>query len=539
MLVPYDSKWRNVWMFPRNIRKIPPWKVMQILSLMLEWNRGVYWSGDIAAQTAFTKGLEAMGLKDAGDQRDPNSGGARTYWAQLESLGLIFRRSDGSVWPTIAGEALLGSGSPLEVMQIQLLRYQYPSLYGNSAQVRINSAIRVKPFVFLLRLILDPDLDGLSNAEFAIPVVYGHNDGCFELCKEKILQWRSLGSDGLEVVDNPERDLSTPRTYGNRNAESAWVDIINIVNTFKNALESNSLIYKDAATSRFLATPESAALVDRELTAGVEFIAYRPGYEESFQRAFGRFDRSKDTRRLSPSYAKPASVNAVDAVVLSQFFKHCGQTVPSGDYGTWISEICGKFGLEPEQVQAAINPFLDRSLSIYEATYLDLSRSGASGGLDFAKSTAVIFRSNLAFGVELTGQRKRAGIGGFSDLLLLPIADNACAIVDTKASARYALDSSDYHKMANNYVRNYRELESAAGRRLEFCAYVAGGFVPGVGDRLHSLSEEIRIPAAAVSARTLLDLAKTNPGSEGQEHIRAVFRSGGVLEPSAFLGAKS
>jgi len=518
-------------MFPRNIREIPPWKMMQILTLMMDLSKGWSWAGNRASQMAFTKALESMNLKTSGHQRDANSGGARTYWAQLEGLGLVFtREADKTVWTTIAGQTLLENRQPLLVLQTQLLRYQYPSPYSAGQNVRIHPSIRIHPFLFLLELIMEPELGGLSNQEFAIPVVYGHNSECLSLCREKILSWRNRGGSGLDQIDSWETDLATPRTEGKRTAEAAWKDLKDVGNTFKNALESNNLIAIDQETGRYQICPEAMPIVHRESQNRDKFLPLAGN--QSYQQAYGRFDRLKDNRRLVVGQDDSA-LEAGASIILSRFFAHCGTSLPSTTQDDWIEEIRKDYGFSRQQIEQTITPYLDRTLSIFETTYLDLSRGGKMAGLDFEKATAQLFSQSLAFDVRHTGQVNRPGVGGYSDLLLLPLVEGQCAIVDTKASGRYGLDSSDYHKMAGNYAKNFREL--APDRSLEFCAYVAGGFTPQIETRLATLKNETGIPASAITASELLELAKRNPGIQGQPVIRQAFRQGGLVDASSLI----
>lgn len=533
MLVPHRSGFRRAWMFPRNIRAIPPWKVMQILTILMDLTKGWSWSGNVETQKAFTKALEGLNLKTTGQQRDANSGGARTYWAQLEGLGLVFTKDDdNSIWPTIAGKTLLEEKQPLLVLQTQLLRYQYPSPYGAGQNVKIHPEIKIHPFQFLLELINDADLDGLLNVEFVIPVVYGHNQDCFEICKEKILAWRASGGSGLDQVDSWEEDLSTPRTEGKRSAESAWEDLKNVGNTFKNALESNNLIALDVGSNRFVLGPEAELLLESERRNRDRFIPLNGN--QNFQQTFGRFDRIKDTRRLIAGI-DDTPLEAGSSIILSHFFAYCGTSVPNGNHTEWAVEMNRVFGFGLDKIEKVVEPYLDRALSIFEATYIDLSHGGKSAGLDFEEATAQLFRTNLAFNVTRTGQRKRSGVGNFSDLLLIPIDPQVCAIVDTKASARYTLDSGDYLAMANNYIPHYDQLELARGKKLEFCAYVAGGFGGQYLSKLSSMRQETGIPISAITARDLLRLAQRNPGQSRQAQLRAAFSKGGqVLESTVF-----
>ena len=69
---------------------------------------------------------------------------------------------------------------------------QYPSVYGLGSQVRIDPGMKVKPFVFLVRLLQDERLGGyLGSEDLAVPVVYGRRMDDFELCVRKILELRA------------------------------------------------------------------------------------------------------------------------------------------------------------------------------------------------------------------------------------------------------------------------------------------------------------------------------------------------------------
>lgn len=82
-LVSHIDGFRRVWMFPRNIRKIHPAKISEILCLLQAESERSSWSGNQDLQNKFCKALELAGIKRPGDQYDSHSGGPRTYLAQL------------------------------------------------------------------------------------------------------------------------------------------------------------------------------------------------------------------------------------------------------------------------------------------------------------------------------------------------------------------------------------------------------------------------------------------------------------------------
>ena len=527
-LVTFHPSYRRTWMFPRNIRRIEPWRIAQYLSLLQEGTSNKSWAGNQELQNWFTKALESKGLKREGVQYDSHSGGARTYIAQLKTLGLVFARDKGGLFFTKAGDDIVsGKKPPLEILQRMLFRHQYPSIYGDIRNVSIDPRIKVKPFLFVLHLF--NHFKYLTQDEMVIPVVYGHNHDCLELCKTKINNIR-YGAPLATQIDDP-KDLYTPRTP-TRSFESALVDVRDIANTLKNYLLAVCLIEKlpDLAQVSFGIAPEFQARVNEALGDRVPFIALG-GSEESFQRQLGCWDRVKDTRALDADRAK---VTGQTSFIRSKFFAYMGANAITEYPVTFLQIMKREFGV-PENVAAeAIEPYWAKGLSYFESTYLDLSKSGGGqGALEFEKVTGALFQDKLEFKVTRTGQRSRPDRGGnYADLFLVALDAKHCALVDAKSSPQYKLSSTDYRMMQANYIPNYRELSDGADLELEFCLYVAGGFTATTDAALAELSRESHTPVSAITASEFLRLCQIKPA---QELVRIGFRKGKVLNLENFV----
>ena len=527
-LVRHLDGFRRIWMFPRNIRRISPWKMSQILSLIMQHARYGEWSGNQSLQNAFCNGLEAAGLKREGEQYDPHSGGPRTYLAQLKCLGLIFQRDD-ELLLTKAGEDLAEGVPPLPIMQSMLLRHQYPSIYGQLQNVKINPDMKVKPFLFVLKLLNNPRVKHLTNEELAVPVIFGHNNDCLNLCVRKISQLRS-GASLLNILENRESDLYLPRgSHGN-----VMSNILDIANTAKNYLQACCLINVETADGENTITfaEEMRDVYESALRIEDDFIPVQS--EESFQRAYGAWDRIKDTRSLVHKTTVRV-VTAEESIILAQFYSLCGTQIISSVPESFIDQMQSSFGIDRNKVLDTIQPHIAQALDFFESTFLELSRSGTSGALGFEKAITNLFNEKLYFKAKHTGQMRRAGeVGGYSDVFAVALDNKHCAIIDAKASPSYSLPASDYHAMLGNYIPNYRELTDGMDLELEFCSYVAGGFRGDIASKLKHLQSKSRIGCSAIRARDLLHLAKKNVHSAKQPHIRAVFRNGGILEQSDF-----
>ncbi|MBO4423919.1 MAG: hypothetical protein J5768_00245, partial [Spirochaetales bacterium] len=301
-ILSFDPDYRRVWMFPRNIRFIAPWKVYGILKVLMQCD------DDKSDEKAMYRLLAETGIKRKENVRDKNDGGMRTYFAQLEMLGLVFETEQkGKYHYTIAGEAIADEDNPLQVLQYQLLRHQYPSAYGMSANVKMDPRMRVKPFLFLLRLLHDKRLDYcLSNKDAIIPVVYGHNDDCYELVVSKIIESRLSKLGPESVIANPEIDMYTRRG----NPEKALDNMKDIANTALNYLEATQLVIKERTQGGNLYTFNEyyEDLYEKMLSESPYFIPISSRKEEqSFQRYYGRYLKEKDTRNESTVVEKKES----------------------------------------------------------------------------------------------------------------------------------------------------------------------------------------------------------------------------------------
>ncbi|MFD2289222.1 AlwI family type II restriction endonuclease [Pedobacter petrophilus] len=522
-----NPKFRRSWMFPRAIRKIYPWKLAQICQILNQMALN-NWSQDI--QNEFSRLLTAGNLKGQNDIRDPKSGGARTYISQLESIGLLYRNKK-ELFFTLAGKSLIDFETPLKVLQHQLLNYQYPSTYSNGRNVRIDPDIRIKPFVFVLKLLKHASIKYLTVDEITFCVVYGHNSGCEDLIIGKVLDFRkgnSSRSDLLNFIDNPLEDLSTPKATQKDNAKKLLVEAINVANTFKNYLISSSLAYEEAGTKNIIISEEFTDVIDDSILNINNFIPYTPGFDEKFTRAYGSWNKKKDTTTNS----ERKKLNKGEAIISSQFFEYIGNVLITESAEDFISKMTKDFGFNRDLVLDVITPLIPKSLTFFESKYLELSKGGVATARDFELATAELFRTRLGIDATHTGSIHKKGVGGYSDIILSNESLGECAIADTKASSYYTLPSTDYAKMISNYIPNYKQLGLASDHTLGFILYVAGGLGGEIQSKLLTLYKESGFPASAINAKTLIEVAQIRDLKK--DHIWEKLKTNKVLKTSDF-----
>lgn len=528
-LIHHNPKYRRIWMWPRNKRRIPSWSIANMLSIVKAQTSSLgIVAGNTDLQHIMTKALETSGLKKSGEQYHPNPGGMRTYLSQLEGLGLIFYRPDKSLWFTLAGEDIVSGKPPLPILQTMVLKYQYPSVYSLGSQVRIHPDIKIKPYLFLLKLLMDSDIGYLTNQEIAIPVIYGHNSKCYGLCKEKILMLRS-GTEFMDLIDTPDEDLYTPRG-------SSLQNIFDIANTFKNVLQSFCFIYaeKEGRTERVYVNEELVPEILKALEYENKFIPVN-GSEEWFQRSFGAWNK-KDLRQLSKT-EYTSRTEFEKNIIAGHFAGYCGTKLVTDVDEEFINAMVESYGFEREFIRETASKLLSRSFSLFEERFIELSKSGNPNmALEFERAVTTIFKDVLYFDAVNTGQKKNHGaVGGYTDVFAIALDGIHCAIIDAKASPKYDLGSADWYKMKENYIGNYKDLAGGRPLTLEFCSYVAGGFKGDIAAKLRQLSEATGIGASAISAYQLIRLAQMNPSPEMQNSIRSAFCRNKILTAEDFI----
>ena len=491
-------------MFPRNIRTTHAWKIAQILSLF----EGAIREGSTKEEIekGFIKNLKIASLQKsrALNTRDKDPGDFRTYRTQLSAFGLIFESQDGIIDFTKAGRDILKGLSPIKVLQSQVFRHQYPSCYSNSSQVKIDKGINLRPFVVILRLLLDSRLNGyITNAESAIPVGVGKTESDHEKLVAAVLELR--GGSAIEDVTQ----LKSLYTIRISQGELKLAELMNIGNTFLNVLIGTRLIEKDTKASKSIKYRINPEYQDQILEAcKTEFTSIKnPELNESFQRAYGAWDGKKDTEKRNWR-VEASSESPKNSLIKAAYFTYQedrGIQLTSNLPKEFVNETKAHYGFTEIEIKNALESFLNFTRDDDEREFLRIAQGGVSTALSFEKKIRAIFENNFSIQAYHTGQRKRkTGVGGFPDVLLLFKSPAGCIILDAKSTAKYDLPAQDYRAMAD-YCRHYTELgEVHAGSPLLAAGFVSTSFSEGVTSRLRDLSSETGIPIFTLQAQTIL-----------------------------------
>ena len=527
-------------MIPRNKRKIDSHKIARILCL-IEKNLAEAWKGNIDNQNKFTKLLEKNKIKKKGDQYDKNSGGARTYLSQLEYLGLVFVKNK-NYYLSIAGETILEGIEPKKIIQHNLLNLQYPSSYSKSKQCNLNPDIKIKPFLLIMNILEDKEIRYLTSHEIILISIFGHNFNCTESCKDKIKQLREYEEsfEGLIEILTPFKKLMISARTSKRTIKELIMNHNDNANTFGNYLQATDLVVEGNKVKNkktIILNEEYLKVYHDYLSVKNKFIKFND--DEQFQRNFGKYHSSKDTRTIEKIKKIKGEIPKKNTIIKKHYFdtKSYEDASLNSFNKKFYDDLYQQYGFKKNEINEIIEPLIQKNFEEIFNQIIKISMSGKKYALQFEKDLATIFENYWGFFSHLTGQKKRykAGGGAYSDIFLVTKDKKTCSLIDAKAIKNYALPNDDRLKMINSYAKNYKELESEFNYKdlkLDFILYVTGSINnrSDIKKNCEYMSKEINnIPISVISSHDFVSLAKKYKGHNYQNEIRKIFCKSGVL----------
>jgi hypothetical protein len=487
-------------MVPRSKRKLYP--VIDILSLFSLQNLGDVWRADLGRQLDFESELERMGIKRPGERRDRRAGGARTYESWLYALGLIFEETaTGSIRNTLAGEALLDGEPPVSILTNQLMKLQYPSSYSMRRGVNINRRFQVRPFRFMLRLLLDDRIGQLTKGEigyFVMTEGENESDQCFEQVVQRILDYRVYG---VAVLQETLGELypSSRNTGHTRTMEEAMTSLADTANTFINFIEYTQLVIRDSKTGPIYIPAHRRADVIAILNDGTSIRPINtdhPFWEENYQRSYGLAPGGRRDNRNFNQQQTVTDQLYRERRVRSEFLHLAGTRPITTITAGLIYEIANITGFSNQQVETALQGFRPDTFSIFEASYLNMAISGTDLAREFEIATKQIF-TLLGF------TSRHIGINALNpDVFVTSPMYSFSGIIDTKAYRIYSLTNDHRNRMINNYIPDW----SNRSGNLSFFMYVADGFGANIDAQIQQVANATNANGCAITARDLLYL---------------------------------
>jgi hypothetical protein len=476
---------------------MPPLETALILRAMVVASElGSTWGGEQEQQNKFSQLLEEYGLKKGGNQKDENSGGPRTYESQMSLLGLIFKDRNGKLNLTQAGEDLVAFNDTAKTFEYQVLKAQFPSAYSMARGVALDQNIKIRPFIFLLKLAVDPELNGLADKDMVVPVVFGKSANSFEVCKKLILKLRT---DGVTSVIPDDESIRTSKTI-NKSYDQRLSDIHDIANTFKNILESSGLVNLRVIDGQTRVFPRRDILNRIPEIDSLPFVDFVNLPKDQATLQYGkRFGAVKDTRRTFMPEKAPELLSK-SGLIYRRFLDEVGLPVSQTEIDEFTLKMSTEFRISREQAMLALEPILINTDQYTGSKLLDLSRGGLKTAEAFEKSVEKIFKLDFGFETEWTGRIRRQKTGGHMDVFVVEVGRNLCGIIDTKSMHTYDLPHQDAVKAIATYIDAASELFGSRNLDLRFVGYISHLIGSGAKIRAHEIFNAKGVPVSLISA---------------------------------------
>ncbi len=501
----------NYWWVTRPKRKLN--SVPEVLTTFADISLNQEWQGQRDTHLNLEEALEDAGLKRVGERRDQTGGGARTYQAWIASLGLIFiQESTKQLKLTLAGEAIMNGDSPVAVLKSQILKYQFPSSFSTSRGVDVSLRFKIRPFRFLLRLLMDPAIGYLTEEEIAKVVITNaenETEDCYRNVVNKILVFRNYGDRSLDA------DFFTkyaPKT-GTVNIAHPYSHLTDTANTFINWIEYTQLAKRDDDDKKLRVITEKTDEVNAILSVCPPFID-RPSQHEYFQRKYGIDPKhQKDTRNLTQSQTITAKIIAEQKVKQAFIAESIKTPIPKIS-PTLIDKVVEQTGLDSQFVEDTLSKlFPHGAIGSFMTEYFEMAFKGRDEATEFEKATVQLFQDVFGFETYHVGP-----IGLTPDVLLLSDEDGFAGIIDNKAYSKYTISNDHHNRMVHNYIEGFNNY-CKSNKPLSFFSYIAGGFGTNIDGQIRRIVNETGVHGSAVAVSRVIQMVE-NQQTKPYSHAR-------------------
>lgn len=504
----------NYWWVTRPKRKLN--SVPEVLSAFAEISLNQEWESQRDTHLSLEETLEKAGLKRIGERRDHTGGGGRTYKAWVSSLGLIFtQKSTKKIKLTLAGEAIINGENPVKILKNQILKYQFPSPFSLSKNVKVSSRFKIRPFRFLLRLLSDSRINYLTEEEIAkIIVVEAENETLkhYEYILGRILEYRNRGDNCLEK----DFYIKYKSSKGEGDPQKPYAHLFDLANTLVNWLEYTQLIKRENGKISIFKEKEEEV---KEILKIIPPFIDKPEEEEIFQRKYGLdLTHKKDTRNLIETKIVTPKMIA-EQKIRNSFITEASKQPISKISVDLIEKISEKTGFETKIVESIlIKLYPHGAVGSFMAEYFEMAFRGREDATEFEKATVKIFKEVFGFKAEHVGPK-----GLTPDVLLISDSEGYQAIIDNKAYAEYNISNDHRNRMIHNYIGKIKNY-SDSNNELVFFSYIAGGFGKNFDSQIKSISDETGIKGSGINVFNMIRMIENhNQKKYNHNSIRNIF----------------
>ena len=506
----------NTWWATRPKRKLN--SVPEVLAAFAEMSLDQQWQGQRDTHLSLEEALEEAGLKRVGERRDQTGGGGRTYLAWISSLGLVFTQESTRLLKlTLAGEAIMNGDSPVSVLKNQVLKYQFPSSFSMSRGVDVSPRFKIRPFRFMLKMLMDERVGYISEEELAkIVITNAENETkeCYESVVEKLIAFRNRGD---RVLEDDFFERYAPKT-GKVNPDHPFSHLMDIANTFINWLEYTQLAKRSEEDRLLRVIPEKIDEIKQIISVTPQFID-RPQQHEYFQRKYGLDPKhQKDTRNLTQTQTITAKIIA-EQKIKQAFVAESLKTPITKITSELVDKIIQQTGLDGRFVEESLLKLYPHgAIGSFMTEYFDMAFKGRDEATEFEKATVKLFREVFGFETHHVGP-----IGLTPDVLLLSDSEGYAGIIDNKAYSKYTISNDHHNRMVHNYIEGFHNYCSS-DKPLSFFSYIAGGFGTNINGQLMKIINETGIHGSAAAVSHIIQMVEKHQDAPySHAKIRELF----------------
>ena len=487
---------RSTWWVTRPKRNLV--SVPLCLKVIADVAAGRQWaSPNKTTELTIEQGLEDAGLKRPGKRRDQGGGGARTYRSWMKSLGLVFMDDEGRLQLTSAGEALVKGKPPLPIMSEQVFKYQLPSAFTHSGASAVDKSFRVRPFIFLLQLLLDERLDGYLSEKDDIALIaicYGTSNKQ-KTVDDVVNRILALRQDGLASLDADYIQRFASTRSQEESFDKLAANLRDIANTCRNWLGFTQLI--DVTDGEWLIADGGRA----DAQAVVDQFQNRPliqdwDNEERFQRRYGLVPgQRKDTRNLDGEVGA-VSAGAIEEMRIDHAYLGLASTnVIARITPAVIAQVASKTGISHARVEQVLTTkYPGGSAAWFMAQYVQLAFQSRERATEFEIATTSIFRDVFGFKAEHIGPIPRR-----PDIVIASEQANYGALLDSKAyKDGYSATIGQQNRM-RDYITDFPDY-ALSPAPLAFFTYVVSGTKATLPTQIQDIARENGVPGSAITA---------------------------------------
>lgn len=500
---------KSHWMFPRAQRAIPNQLIYDTLKGLKEIEGENSSDREVQhrVRDLWTKELvmsnpEDSETKEVISHRDikTNSGATRTIFSEYIALGLIHRVNK-RLYLTQAGRDILNlnykkksENKKIDVIMTHLLcRTQFNSDYFYTSDVKLDKEIKVKPFCFLIMLMME--LPVLTKEEMYIPYYKAKKVGDYKRVVKLIKKFRKI------------KDL--PKVLGH----SVQSTIKN--QCFPQILKSRGIIKKAhlgfSINENFPHLDLIKKYID-EYTEELPFI----------------------TARQHGEWRKEVTVShTFDDEKLEKEIQECAKGCST------ITELYERFNNYKPSVKRRMRSLVkknpDKFISIIDGELLSDYMRPKKGEKNEHKLVG-LFNCRLGIETVHTGRKKnKKDRGNHSDVFNIFRKQNRCGIIDSKVhhELSYSLPINA-HRAMEVYTDSYTDLLDQfqlPDLKLAYVCFVSSGFSDNIEKNLIALTEATGIPVSAIPIQDLIELEKEDIQTE---HFLHVMSKGGLITRKNF-----